>query len=405
MQFDVGAFTGLTAFSSTSGLGNAASASAVPGTAVAVGVHAGALLHGGRVGIEAEFRDALTTLGGGAGAAQVLGLHAQGLWYFKTEGGVRPFAVLGGGINWLVTEGKPCGTAKPPAKNCIFVKSPDDDKAFYVGGGARIPLTHRIALRGEARWLVMDGRPGTPKVPAPAFAMDNAEWHFGAVVAFGGRPADEDKDGIPDEQDKCLLEAEDRDGFQDHDGCPELDNDNDGIEDTGDGCPEEPEDMDKFEDGDGCPDPDNDMDGILDANDRCIDKAETPNGIDDSDGCPDQLGEAVARLFGGPVAGLEWKGAALQKASESVLEPLLELMLEHDHLKVEVIVAADAEGDPGRKLAEQRLKGLRGWLEERGIDGTRLFTQAGPVAPQVVGAKPAAKGVSRPAVTLRLLGK
>lgn len=52
----------------------------------------------------------------------------------------------------------------------------------------------------------------------------------------------------------------------------EADRDDDGVRDWKDACMFTPEDKDKFEDLDGCPDPDNDADGILDADDP------TPNG-------------------------------------------------------------------------------------------------------------------------------
>lgn len=100
---------------------------------------------------------------------------------------------------------------------------------------------------------------------------------------------DNDGDGIPDIRDKCPNKAEDFDGFQDDDGCPDLDNDGDGIPDIKDKCPDKPEDFDGFEDKDGCPDLDNDKDGILDKNDKCPDKPETFNGYQDKDGCPDSV--------------------------------------------------------------------------------------------------------------------
>ena len=98
---------------------------------------------------------------------------------------------------------------------------------------------------------------------------------------------DNDKDGIPDVKDKCPDEAEDKDGFQDDDGCPDLDNDGDGIADLVDKCPNQPEDKDGFEDSDGCPDPDNDGDGIPDVKDKCPNDPEDFDGFEDLDGCPD----------------------------------------------------------------------------------------------------------------------
>jgi outer membrane protein OmpA-like peptidoglycan-associated protein len=98
---------------------------------------------------------------------------------------------------------------------------------------------------------------------------------------------DEDGDGILDGDDKCRSEAEDKDGFQDEDGCPDPDNDQDGILDKADMCPNGPEDVDGFKDEDGCPDPDNDLDGIPDKQDKCPNEPEDKDGFEDDDGCPD----------------------------------------------------------------------------------------------------------------------
>lgn len=87
--------------------------------------------------------------------------------------------------------------------------------------------------------------------------------------------------------DKCPNQPEDIDGFEDEDGCPDLDNDKDGIADKFDKCPMVPEDMDGFEDADGCPDLDNDSDAVVDASDKCPMAAEDKDGFEDEDGCPD----------------------------------------------------------------------------------------------------------------------
>jgi flagellar motor protein MotB len=121
------------------------------------------------------------------------------------------------------------------------------------------------------------------------------DFRIGLGVVWSPQPAgvgevgrgDRDKDGIPDIADACAEEAEDRDGFQDDDGCPDLDNDSDGIADANDACVDEPEDRDGFQDDDGCPEGDNDADGIPDARDRCPDQKEDGDGFQDDDGCPD----------------------------------------------------------------------------------------------------------------------
>ena len=65
-----------------------------------------------------------------------------------------------------------------------------------------------------------------------------------AMAAFNPDFRDRDHDGIYDIDDKCPDQPEDRDGFQDDDGCPDPDNDNDGIPDVRDKCPNDAEDVD-----------------------------------------------------------------------------------------------------------------------------------------------------------------
>jgi len=131
---------------------------------------------------------------------------------------------------------------------------------------------------------------------------------------------DDDNDGVLDEDDVwCRTRAEDFDGYQDGDGCPDTDNDMDGICDPGltsyacsgsDGCPNVAEDYDAFRDTDGCPDPDNDTDGFPDVTDDCpatdwtagpdgipcsgddnVNTCEDYDGIMDTDGCHDSPGD------------------------------------------------------------------------------------------------------------------
>ncbi|MEM9070565.1 MAG: OmpA family protein [Myxococcota bacterium] len=102
-------------------------------------------------------------------------------------------------------------------------------------------------------------------------------------------PEDSDGDGILDDQDECPNEPEDRDEFEDANGCPDPDNDGDGILDQSDMCPNEPENINEWEDQDGCPDeiPDTDGDGLLDNADECPEQAEDADGFEDENGCPD----------------------------------------------------------------------------------------------------------------------
>jgi OOP family OmpA-OmpF porin len=96
---------------------------------------------------------------------------------------------------------------------------------------------------------------------------------------------DSDGDGVPDIRDRCPTEPEDKDGFQDNDGCMDPDNDGDGVVDGEDGCVMEKGPKERK----GCPEKDTDGDGITDEFDKCPDKP----GPKDYDGCPDTDGDEV----------------------------------------------------------------------------------------------------------------
>jgi len=163
----------------------------------------------------------------------------------------------------------------------------DIDFALLAGPGLLVPIGP-LALRGEARWLISVG-PDNYENRGQSFS--HAQFNLGLMWLPLG-PYDEDKDGINDDDDRCMTDPEDLDGFQDLDGCPDLDNDGDQVADDLDGCPDEPEDVDGFEDDDGCPELDNDEDGLEDGEDRCPDEA----GPEATDGCPDADGDLVADL-------------------------------------------------------------------------------------------------------------
>ena len=155
-----------------------------------------------------------------------------------------------------------------------FATTPAESPMEIEGGVQVLPLGSPVAISVGGGTRIVTG------LGAPTFRA-----LLGLTYTVEKR--DRDKDGIDDNDDQCPTEAEDRDSYEDSDGCPEADNDLDTIPDTADKCPGKPEDADGFEDMDGCPDPDNDKDGIPDDQDNCKDKPETVNGFDDKDGCPD----------------------------------------------------------------------------------------------------------------------
>lgn len=105
-------------------------------------------------------------------------------------------------------------------------------------------------------------------------------------ISYAPRGTDRDRDGVLDADDRCIDAPEDRDDFEDEDGCLDADNDGDGVDDTSDRCPNDPEDADNHDDSDGCPDEDNDGDSVPDADDECPDMPAGEHPDSTRNGCP-----------------------------------------------------------------------------------------------------------------------
>jgi outer membrane protein OmpA-like peptidoglycan-associated protein len=183
---------------------------------------------------------------------------------------------------------------------------------------------------------------------------------------------------VGDPTDKCVDDPEDRDNFEDEDGCPDPDNDNDGIPDGFDTCPNDAEDGDGFEDEDGCPEPDNDKDGFLDAQDKCPLQAETLNGNKDEDGCPDPGAEIVHLVDGkitvddriGFAGGLK-NGKPVLKESAAKSVGLVALVLKgHADIK-KLRVEVHAEG-VSKNETQARADAIKDALVAKGVDAARI---------------------------------
>jgi OmpA-OmpF porin, OOP family len=197
------------------------------------------------------------------------------------------------------------------------------------------------------------------------------------------KPGDADGDGIPDNVDKCPNDPEDKDGFQDADGCPDPDNDADGIPDKADKCPNEAEDKDGFEDADGCPDPDNDKDGVLDAADKC------PNdpGPADNAGCPKKYEHIVVtqekielkqKIF------FDTNKATIQPRSFSLLDEIAQVLRSRPTMTVRIEGHTDSRGRRAHnmQLSTARAESVRQHLVGLGIDPSRMQAQGyGPDQP------------------------
>ncbi|KAB2908456.1 MAG: OmpA family protein, partial [Kofleriaceae bacterium] len=193
---------------------------------------------------------------------------------------------------------------------------------------------------------------------------DDSEDKDGYQDEDGCPDLDNDGDGVLDVDDRCADEPEDRDGYQDDDGCPERDNDNDGIQDVADRCPDDAEDVDGFEDDDGCPDEDNDGDGFPDSQDKCPNEPEKVNGVDDDDGCPDTRTDTGPELTADRISlranRIEFVGDStnLTAASRIVLNQVAAILKSRTpddvSIRIEVHVALGTKSKVARVITAQK---------------------------------------------------
>jgi OmpA-OmpF porin, OOP family len=223
-------------------------------------------------------------------------------------------------------------------------------------------------------------------------------------------PGDMDGDGIRDDLDECPRVPEDKDDYEDQDGCPEEDNDADGIADKLDKCPNDPEDRDGFQDDDGCPDPDNDGDGLSDKIDACPDQPEDKDGVEDDDGCPDcdddkdgvpecpEAKDACPGVTGDSPDGckkynlivvtenkielkqtvyFDTKKTTIKRVSFPLLDEVSQALLDNPTIHVRIEGHTDSRGSDkfNLKLSKGRAASVRNYLLNKGIDGERMVAE------------------------------
>ncbi|HEY6175641.1 MAG TPA: OmpA family protein [Kofleriaceae bacterium] len=301
--------------------------------------------------------------------------RAQFVAQFRTQDPqvkLIPFVLVGAGAMQIVDNS---GSEHDPQI------AKDTDGMLYVGGGIKYRVDSGWGLRADVRLLF------PPSSKDNGFTEDfeallTIYKEFGRTAAPKPPPVDDDPDhdGIRGAADKCPNDPEDKDGFQDEDGCPDLDNDGDGIPDAKDKCPNEPEDKDGFQDEDGCPDPDNDGDGIPDAQDKCPNEPETKNGYQDEDGCPDEIPQKL-KQFTGVIQGINFKvgDSALQPSSFTTLDKAVAVLKEFGELKLEIQghtddqpVKAGGKFADNTALSQARAESVKAYFVSKGIDEKRL---------------------------------
>jgi len=245
---------------------------------------------------------------GGAKAAKVLWFEPRLHLRFELwpDLPVRPFAVVGGGSPVALS------TAKKTFANSIIGDG-------YVGGGFRFDTRKGFVLRFDARLAIL------PSHRASSLAA-TSELDIGFGIEFQvGEP-------------RRLTAAEIRLAQ----GSKAPDRDGDGIPDAQDACPDRPEDIDGFEDSDGCPDIDNDLDRVLDIADKCPNVPETYNGFEDDDGCPDTMPADVDALRG-TVEGLTYSDGetVVRDAAMPAIRKIAKTMTAHPSIRVVLIGHTD----------------------------------------------------------------
>ena len=161
-----------------------------------------------------------------------------------------------------------------------------------------------------------------------------------------------------------------------------------------DQCPEEAEDFDGVQDDDGCPDADNDRDGICDPwveakaqfdqyahvcknVDLCPEQAEAFNSYKDDDGCPDEVPEPPKKVFVLDGVNFESGKATITQDSYISLMKVVDIMESFPETTFEIVGHTDNVGrkEKNKELSADRAAAVKAFLVEKGIADSRIQTK------------------------------
>jgi outer membrane protein OmpA-like peptidoglycan-associated protein len=290
---------------------------------------------------------------GGFEAGSELSFVAGAEWRVKSRIGL--LGELDGA--WLVTQ-KFAGGDGLPLEARIGARY-DLLHNLTLGGGVGAGITGSPGTPLARAFVVLDYTPRKKAASAPHSGQGSSDLNSEGSTA-AGEPA----------QVAAAPEAVPAIAFS-HD-----DRDRDTFPDGADFCPDEAEDMDGFEDDDGCPEPDNDADGKADERDKCPLEPETFNNVDDDDGCPDWSGAiVVGRLQGVAPVWFDIADAKIHEDSVPALEAVRVTLSGHPEIAVLTVVghsSSDGADSLNRSLARARARHVREWLIEHGISARRV---------------------------------
>ncbi len=196
------------------------------------------------------------------------------------------------------------------------------------------------------------------------------------IAKYNGCPIpDTDGDGINDEQDKCPTVA----GLAKYQGCPIPDTDGDGINDEEDKCPTVAG-VAKYQ---GCPIPDTDGDGVNDEEDKCPSEAGPATNF----GCPIIKPEIIQKINKSAKNIFFVTGSAkLLAKSNASLNNVVKILAENPSYKVDISGHTDNTGkaEKNQTLSEARSNAVKTYFVKKGVDETRLnatgYGQDKPIA-------------------------
>ncbi len=149
-------------------------------------------------------------------------------------------------------------------------------------------------------------------------------------------------------------------GIPKREQAPETDADGDGLSGASDRCPKEAEDPDGFQDDDGCPD---------EAPPPPVEKPpETPTG-----GGSEARGTPMDQ-----VVHFNYKSHRILGSEEAAIQSVCDQLSKNSSVRVRVHGHADEAGSPGynHELSAERAGNVARWLVRCGVDGSRIVVQA-----------------------------
>ncbi len=321
---------------------------------------------------------------GDNGDTDFLRFMVNGVYDYKTEGKVTPFAKAGLGYEHM--------------SDRLY----DNESGLFadVGAGVKFPITEQVALKLEALYMIKrnDNRwdnnlAGLVGITFAFGAQEAAATGAAAAVAAVAVTSDDsDGDGIADADDKCPNTL--ADVAVDGSGCA-LDADGDGVADSLDKCSMSPEGIKV--DASGCP-LDSDGDGVADHQDKC---ADTPSGVAvDSNGCPQESDDDGDGVFGAAdkcpntqkglavdengcprtmdlALTFEFNSDKVDAASQERVKAYATFLKENPAYNVKLLGHTDSIGsvEANQVISERRANAVRQMLIDDGVDASRVTAE------------------------------